>query len=66
MILIIVWKHQRTIQGSYSGNICNFGSNRGLGIFITDMRNQNLAEEGWSGGPGSKTAAPALRSSAGL
>ena len=37
MILDSVWKHQRTIHSCYGIKSCDFGPNRGLGIFITDM-----------------------------
>ena len=37
MILGSVWKHQRTINSCYGVKFCDFGPNRGLGIFITDM-----------------------------
>ena len=37
MILDSIWKHQRTIHSCYGIKSCDFGPNRGLGIFITDM-----------------------------
>ena len=37
MILGIVLNHQRIIYSCYGVNMCDFGPNRGLGIFITDM-----------------------------
>ena len=45
MILGSVWKHQRTINSCYGVKFCDFGPNRGLGIFITDMYTGILAND---------------------